>query len=97
MNLILFVGNDCHLCDEAEAAFRKVYKEELDSGEADIVNLDEDEKAQQIWMENELPVAPTMIVISDKMKIITVLDPSDIGKETKEEASPVVANTVKHQ
>lgn len=81
MNLVLFTGNDCDLCDEVKKAFQQHYKEELDSGEADIVNLDEEEDAQQFWMENDLPLAPTMVVVSDKKKVITVLDPIELLKE----------------
>ncbi len=88
MNLVLLVGDDCGACEEVEAVFRHEYKKELDSGEADIVNLDRDEKAQQIWMENELPLAPTMIVISEDLKIITVLDVDEFVKKAKAQASP---------
>lgn len=88
MNLVLFVGNDCSVCEEVEKAFRKEYKRELDRGEADVVNLDEDERAQQVWMENDLPLAPSMIVISDSLKVITVLNP----KELLERATPKAAD-----
>lgn len=81
MNLVLFVGNDCPPCDKVKEAFKQRYKEELDSGEADIVNLDEEEDAQQFWIENELPLAPTMVVVSDQKKVITVLDPTELLKE----------------
>ncbi len=81
MKLRLFIGNECPPCDEAKEAFKKRYKEELDSGEANIVNLDEDEKAQEIWIKNELPLAPVMVVMSDQEKIITILDPEDLLKE----------------
>ena len=91
MNLVLLVGNDCPVCDDVKAAFKREYKKEIDSGEADIVNLDEDEKAQQIWMENELPLAPTMIVITDNLKIITVLDVDEFLKK----ASPAAKAAVK--
>ena len=86
MNLVLFTGNECPPCQEVEEAFKKRYKEELDSGEADIVNLDEEEDAQQFWMENDLPLAPIMVVVSDEKKLITILDP----KELLEKASPAV-------
>ncbi len=86
MKLRLFTGNDCPPCDEVKEAFKRRYKEELDSGEADVVNLDEDEKAQQVWMENELPLAPVMVVMSDQEKIITILDPTELLKE----ASPAI-------
>lgn len=81
MNLVLFVGNDCPPCEEVKKAFQERYKEELDSGEADIVNLDEEEDAQQFWMENDLPLAPTMVVVSDQKKVITILDPTELLKE----------------
>lgn len=83
MNLVLLVGNECPVCDEVKAAFKKEYKIELDSGEADIVNLDEDERAQQIWMENDLPLAPVMIVISEGLKVVTVLDTDEFLKKSK--------------
>jgi len=87
MNLVLFIGDDCPSCHRVEEAFRKRYKEELDSGEADIVNLDQEEDAQQFWMENNLPLAPTLIVVSDKRKLITILD----ADELLTEASPAAA------
>lgn len=83
MNLVLFTGNDCPVCEEVEAKFKHLFKEELDSGEADIVNLDEEEDAQQFWMENELPLAPTLIVVSDQKRLITILDPKDLLKEAR--------------
>ena len=90
MKLRLFTGNDCPPCDEVKKAFQERYKEELDSGEADVVNLDEDEKAQKVWMENELPLAPVIVVMSDQEKIITILDPTELLKE----ASPAASNAV---
>ena len=87
MNLVLFTGNDCEVCHEVEEAFKKRYKEELDSGEADIVNLDEDEESQQFWMENELPLAPTMIVVSDEKKLITILDANGLLEEAHSSSS----------
>ena len=87
MNLVLFTGNECEICSEVEEAFKKRYKAELDSGEADIVNLDEEEDAQQFWMENELPLAPTMIVVSDQKKLITILDPKELLEEAHSSGS----------
>ena len=78
MNLVLFTGNECEPCTEVEEAFKKRFKEELDSGEADIVNLDEEEDAQQFWIENELPLAPIMVVVSDQKKLISILDPKEL-------------------
>lgn len=89
MNLVLFTGDSCQICHEVEKAFKKRYKEELKSGEADIVNLDEEEDAQQFWMENDLPLAPTMVVVSDQKKLITILDP----RELLEEASPAAKHS----
>ena len=83
MNLVLFTGNECPVCHEIEEAFKERFKEELDSGEADIVNLDEDEESQQFWIENELPLAPTMVVVSDQKKLVTILDPKELLGETK--------------
>jgi glutaredoxin len=81
MNVVLLTGNDCQPCHQVEEAFKKKFKDEIESGEADIVNLDEDEQAQKVWAENDLPLAPTIIVISDKMKVISVLDPSQLLEE----------------
>lgn len=83
MNLVLFTGNDCSVCHEVEEQFKKQFKEELDSGEADIVNLDEEEDAQQFWMENDLPVAPTIIVVSDQKKLVAVLDSDQLLQREK--------------
>lgn len=81
MNLVLYTANDCNICHQAEEAFRKAYKEEIAKGEAEVVNLDEDEDAQELWAENELPLAPVMIVVSDQRKVITVLDPGELVNE----------------
>lgn len=89
MQLVLFTGDECQICHEVEEAFKKRYKEELDNGEADIVNLDEEEDSQQFWMENELPLAPTMIVVSDKKKLVTILDPTEL----LEKASPAAKDS----
>ena len=81
MNLVLFTGNGCEPCHEVEEAFKKRY------GEADIVNLDEEEDAQQFWMENDLPLAPVMVVVSDEKKLITILDPKGLLEEALPAAS----------
>lgn len=96
MNLVLFTGNDCPICVEIEEAFKKKYKEELESGEADIVNLDEEPDAQQFWMENELPLAPTMVVVADNKKLVCVLDPKELleDKEAPKELQKVAASTL---
>ncbi|GAJ24313.1 unnamed protein product, partial [marine sediment metagenome] len=51
MILTLFTGDECPPCTEVEEAFKKRYKEEIESGEADIVNLDINEAAQEFWAE----------------------------------------------
>ncbi|GAI96914.1 unnamed protein product [marine sediment metagenome] len=87
MNLVLFTGDECDICHEVEEAFKNRFKEELDSGEADIINLDEDEVAQQFWAENELPLAPTIFIVSDEKKLITILDPMQLLKEASPAAT----------
>ena len=84
MILTLFTGDECPPCTEVEEAFKKRYKDEISSGEADIVNLDENEAAQQFWAEHDLPLAPVMVITTDNGKLISVMDP----KELLEEASP---------
>jgi hypothetical protein len=83
MQVVLFTGNECSICHEVEEAFKKKYKDEMENEEADIVNLDDDEESQQFWMEHQLPLAPTMIVISDKEKIVCVLDPKALLDENE--------------
>lgn len=87
MDIVLFTGNECDICHEVEEAFKKRFKEELDSGEADIINLDEDEVAQQFWAENDLPLAPTIFIVSEGKKLITVLDPTQLLKEASPAAT----------
>ncbi len=84
MILTLFTGDECPPCTEVEEAFKERYKEEIDSGEADIVNLDINEEAQQFWAEHDLPLAPVMVVTTDNGKLISV-----IGAQELLEASPV--------
>ncbi len=91
MNIILLTSESCGVCNETKELFKKKYADELKSGEADICNLDEDEGAQQFWAENELPLTPVVVVVSDKQKIIAVLDPEGL----KEEAVPAAAAAVK--
>ena len=87
MDLTLFTGDGCNICHDAEEAFKKKFKEEIESGEADVVNLDENEEAQQFWMENELPPAPCLVVTTEKGKLIAVLD----AETLQEQASPAAA------
>ena len=83
MVLTLFTGNGCEPCVDVEEAFNKVYKEEIASGEADIVNLDENEAAQEFWMTHDLPVAPVMVITTDNGKLISVLDSHELLTEAQ--------------
>lgn len=87
MDLTLFTGNGCQVCHDIEEAFKKKYKAEIESGEADIVNLDENEEAQRFWMEHDLPVAPIIVVVSEKENLICVLEPQDLLKEAETPAA----------
>lgn len=91
MDLTLFTGDGCQPCHDAEEYFKKKFKEEIDAGEADVVNLDENEDAQQFWAENDLPVAPCMVITSDKGKLIAVLDADDLLNEAS--PAPAAAET----
>jgi len=82
MILTLFTGDECPPCTEVEEAFKKRYKEEIGSGEADIVNLDENEAAQQFWAEHDLPLAPVMVVTTDSGKLISVIEAEEIMEKT---------------
>ena len=92
MRIILLTGEDCPPCDEAVEKFKKEFWRELDSGEAKIVNLDQDEEAQKLWMENDLPLAPVVLLVTDQNKIISHIEPKDIIQGLKE-ALPVEAKT----
>jgi len=90
MKLILLTGEDCPPCEDDEKQFKKVFWRELDNGEAKIVNLDQDEEAQEMWMNNDLPLAPIVILTTDSGKIISHIETKDIIEGVKE-ASPVAA------
>lgn len=83
MELILFVGNDCQPCKDVEAKFRAKFGDLLGTKEAEVVNIDESEEAQQFWLENELPLAPMMIVVSESDKVIAVLGTDDLLNEAE--------------
>ena len=84
MILTLFTGDECPPCTEVEEAFKRKYKEEIASGEADIVNLDINEAAQEFWVTHELPLAPVMVVTTDNGKLISIIEAQEL-----KEASPV--------
>ena len=90
MKLILLTGDECPPCEEAVKQFKKKFWRELDNGEAKIVNLDEDEAAQEVWMENDLPLAPIVILTTNDGKVISHIETKDL-LEGVEEASPGVA------
>ena len=87
MKLILLTSEECPPCQDAEEKFKKAFWRELDSGEAKIVNLDQDEQAQELWMENDLPLAPIVILTTDSGKVISHIETKDILEGIKE-ASP---------
>lgn len=82
MILTLFTGDSCPPCQEVEEAFKKRYKEEIGSGEADIVNLDENEAAQEFWVTHELPLSPVMVVTTDSGKLISVIEAEELMVKT---------------
>lgn len=94
MKLVLLTSEDCPICDEAEKQFKKTFWRELDSGEAKIVNLDQDETAQEMFLENDLPLAPIVVLVTDKEKVISHIEPSDL-LQGLEEASPATAEADK--
>mgnify|MGYP001590471202 CR=1 FL=1 len=94
MKLILLTSDDCDICSDAEKQFKKAFWRELDSGEAKIVNLDQDEQAQELWIENDLPLAPIVVLVTDTNKVVSHIETSDILEGLKE-ASPVAAETEK--
>jgi len=87
MKLIFLTSEDCSICDEAEAQFKKAFWRELDNGEAQIVNLDQDEEAQKMFLENDLPLAPIVLLVTDNKKVISHIETKDILEGLKE-ASP---------
>lgn len=78
VSMILMVGNDCPPCQEDEATFKQVFKDEIKSGEAEIVNLSEDEDALAFWAEHDLPVTPVVIMTTDKGKVIDILSVEEL-------------------
>ena len=78
MKLVLLTAEDCPICKEAEEQFKKDFWRELDSGEAEVVNLDQSEEAQQMFLENDLPLAPIVILVTDKKKVISHIEAKDL-------------------
>ena len=84
MKLVLLTSEDCNICEDAEKQFTKRFWRELDNGEAKIVNLDQDEKAQELWMTHDLPLAPIVILVTDDNKVISHIEPKDLVEGIKE-------------
>lgn len=78
MKLILLIGEECGICDEAKAAFNKQFGREQAHGEAKVVNLDTDEEYQQKWVENDLEPAPVVLLENDEGKIISIIPPEEL-------------------
>ena len=90
MKLILLSSDDCEICVEAEEKFKKDFWRELDSGEAKIVNLDQDEEFQEVFITNDLPLAPIVLIVTDTNKIVAHIDSKDFFEGLKK-ATPVTA------
>ena len=84
MKLVLLSSDDCSICEEAEKKFKKDFWRELDNGEAKIVNLDQDEEFQEVFITNELPLAPIVILVTDKNKVISHIEAKDLLEGLKE-------------
>ena len=84
MKLVLLSSDDCSICDEAEKKFKKDFWRELDNGEAKIVNLDQDEEFQEVFITNELPLAPIVLIMTDRKKIVAHIDSKDFFEGLKE-------------
>ncbi|MDP2659448.1 MAG: hypothetical protein Q8R28_01800 [Dehalococcoidia bacterium] len=81
--------SDCSICKEAEESFKARFKKELDSGEAEIINLEESESAAKFWAENDLPLAPVVVVVSEDEKLIAVLDIDEMTQAKPDSAESV--------
>lgn len=78
MKLVFLTGDECDVCHELEAKFKEKFREELDSGEAIVLNLDQEIDAQDWWIENELPVAPAMVVATEEGRVVAVLKAEEL-------------------
>lgn len=94
MKLVLLTADECDICDAAVEKFKKDFYREIDNGEAKVVNLDEDEEFQEIFLENDLPLAPIVLLMTDKNRVISHIETKDILLGLKE-ASPATAEAAK--
>lgn len=94
MKLILLTSDECDICEEAEAKFKKDFWQEIDRGEAEIVNLDQDEEAQEMFITNDLPPSPIVLIVTEKKKLIAHIEADDFFQGLKK-ASPATAEADK--
>ena len=94
MKLVFLTSEDCPICDEAEEKFKKDFWRELDNGEAKIINLDQDEDAQEMFIINDLPLAPIVLIVTDKNKLVSYIETDDFFQGLTK-ASPVTAEADK--
>ena len=97
MKLILLTADkeDCNLCEEAEKQFKKAFWREIEAGEARIVDIDSDEEFQEMYLTHEdMPLAPVVLLVTDKNKVISHIETKDILEGLKE-ANPATAEADK--
>ena len=94
MKLILLTSEDCDICLEAEEKFKKDFWQEIDRGEAKIVNLDQDAEAQETFITHDLPLAPIVLLVTDKGKLVSHIEADDFFQGLTK-ASPVTAEADK--
>ena len=94
MKLVLLTSDDCPICDEAVEKFKKDFWREIDNGEAKIVNLDEDEEAQEMFITHDLPLAPIVLLVTDKEKLVSHIEADDFFTGL-DKASPATAEADK--
>ena len=94
MKAILLTSDDCSICDEAEKRFKKDFWQEIDRGEAKIVNLDQDEEMQEMFITNDLPLAPIVLLVTDRGKLVAHIEADDFFEGLKK-ASPAAVEAEK--
>jgi len=78
VKLVLLTGEECGLCDEAVAAFNKQFGREIAHEEAEVVNLDADDAWQEKFVENDLPLAPVIVLVTNEGTIVSTVSPEDL-------------------
>jgi hypothetical protein len=74
MEMLLLTHDDCDPCHDIEAKFKERFKALLDTKEAEIVNLDDNEEAMKWWAENDLPVGPVIVIMSENEEVVAVIE-----------------------